>query len=124
MKRNELDGRLSNYLRTLRNNAGLTQTELSGAIGYRDGQTVARHERSYANPPLAVAISYAIIFRVPVSELFAGLHDQLGPNVEARLAQLEVKLGKRSARDRNARATARKLIWLSQRKDPAYRTNA
>jgi len=120
MTQKDLDRRLSNYIRIHRTNAGLSQGELGSAIGYRNEQAVARHERFYVTPPLAVAIRYAIVFRVPVTDLFAGLSDDMAADVEARLTQLEAKLGQRSARDRNALATARKLMWLSQRKNPEY----
>jgi len=36
--------------------------------------------------------------------------------IEARLTDLERHLGKRSAKDRNALATGKKLMWLSERK--------
>jgi hypothetical protein len=56
--------------------------------------------------------------------LFGGLRDAMEAKVEASLAQLEEELGERSARDRNALATARKLTWLCGRKDPEYRARA
>jgi hypothetical protein len=68
-------------------------------------------------PDLPIALGYEIVFRVPVSELFAGLHDEVAVEIEARLATLEERLGRRSARDHDAKATARKLLWLSERKN-------
>jgi len=124
MKHKELNQRLSNYIRIHRKNAGLSQGELGGALGYCDEQTIARHERFHVMPPLRIAISYAIVFRIPVAELFAGLHDEVELGVETRLAQLEQQLGQRSARDGTALITARKLLWLSQRKNPEYRIHA
>lgn len=110
MTHNELDRRLANYLRVHRRSAGLSQAELGSAVGYRNEGTVARHEWFHATPPLEIAISYEIIFRTPVANLFAGLHDATRARVEARLAQLETELGARSARDQNAQAVARKLM--------------
>lgn len=115
--RNQL---LSNSIRFHRRKSGLSQRELGQVVGYRDEQTVARHECFHATPPLEVAISYEIVFRIPISEMFAELHDELEVKVEESLVQLEEQLGRRSALDRNALATARKLMWLSGRKDSEY----
>ena len=85
-------------------------------LGYRDEETIARHERFRVIPPLEIAVSYEIVFRVPVSEMFWGLRDELELKIEASLVQLENQLGQRSARDRDALTTARKLMWLRARK--------
>ena len=73
-------------------------------------------------PPLAVALSYEVIFRVPVSEIFAGLRDDVEDDIEARLTELEETLQKHSARDRHAIAIARKLEWLSERRNMEFET--
>src|ERR1700733_5093818 len=83
-------------------------------------RSVARHEQFHATPPLEIAISYEIIFRIPVAEIFAGLRDQAEIKVESGLIQLEEQLGARTARDRTALSTARKLVWLSERKNLDY----
>jgi hypothetical protein len=49
-----------------------------------------------------------------VSEIFAGLRDEVEDDIEERLVAFENDLQQRSARDRHANATARKLIWLSE----------
>ena len=117
----ESDRRLANYLRFHRRAAGLSQAELGDAIGYANADTVARHEHSHTLPPLAVAICYEIVFRAPIADLFTGLHDEMKLRVEARLLQLETQLGDRSARERNAVAIARKLVWLAERKNGKFR---
>jgi DNA-binding XRE family transcriptional regulator len=116
MTATEIDTRLPNYIRVHRRRAGLSQDELSQALGYGNAQTVARHERLHATPPLGIAIRYELIFRIPISELFAGLHDEVASDVEASLARLKDRLEQQSARDRYAIATAQKLVWLSERK--------
>lgn len=121
MTHQESNRRLANYLRIHRRAAGLSQAELGDAVGYTDADTVARHEWSNSMPPLEIAISYEVIFRAPVADLFSGLRDETKLRIEARLAQLEAKLGDRSARERNAVAIARKLIWLAERKNLDYR---
>jgi len=116
-KSNKRDQHLSNYIRVHRRNAGITQGELGLALGYRNAETVARHERFAAIPPLEVAISYEIVFRVPIAEMFAGLRAEVEARVETSLAELGEQLGARSLRDANAHAIARKLIWLRGRKE-------
>lgn len=107
---------LGNYVRTHRRKSWLSQSDLGRVVGYHDEAAVGRHEKSQSLPPLVIAISYEIIFRVPVSELFAGLRDAVGPGVEERLGELEEELGRRSAHGPHAILTARKLEWLSERR--------
>jgi DNA-binding XRE family transcriptional regulator len=116
-----MERRLSNYLRTNRRRVGLTQLELGIVLGYKNEGAVSRHERVRSVPPLVTALSYEIVFRVPVSEMFAGLRDDIEGDIEARLAALEENLQNCSARDRNAIAIARKLEWLSERRSPEYK---
>lgn len=108
--------RLSNYLRTHRRNVGLTQRELEQIVGYCDDGAVSRHERFQVTPPLVVALAYEIVFRVPVSQIFAGLRDEVEENVEERLVTLEKDLQQRSAKDLNANTIAKKLVWLCERR--------
>jgi len=112
----QVNQRLANYLRTHRRNVGLTQRELGQILGYCDEGAVCRHERFHVTPPLVVALGYEIVFRVPVSEIFAGLRDEVEGDVEERLEALEKDLQQCSAKDRNANAIARKLMWFSERR--------
>jgi DNA-binding XRE family transcriptional regulator len=64
---------LANYLRTHRRRTGLTQHELARVLGYGTHSAIARHERLESVPSLAVALRYQVLYRVPVSEIFAGL---------------------------------------------------
>jgi DNA-binding XRE family transcriptional regulator len=107
---------LINYLRTHRRNAGLSQRDLARVLGLDSYEFVARQERSRTMPSLAVALSYQILFRAPVSEIFVGITQRLEVDIETRLTQLEQHLGEQSARGRAAAATARKLEWLIERR--------
>jgi len=107
---------LPNYIRIHRRRAGLSQEELGELLGFR-AESVARHEQFQAVPDLRIAIGYEIVFRIPVSELFAGLRGDAATEVEAKLARLEELLGRRNASGRDANETARKLVWLSERKN-------
>jgi DNA-binding XRE family transcriptional regulator len=105
---------LPNYIRIHRRRAGLTQRDLSDLIGFRT-ESIARHEQFHSIPPLQIALGYEIIFHVPISDLFAGLRDEIATDIEPKLAKLEEQLGTRSARGRNSNDIARKLMWLSDR---------
>ncbi len=117
MTATQADERIPNYLRTHRKRVGLTQRELAEALGFYDESPISRHERFESTPPLSIAIGYEIVFRVPVSEIFAGLRDQVQKDVESRLRDLRDVLGERSVKDRGAMAVGRKLMWLSERWD-------
>ena len=111
--------RLSNYLRVHRRRSGLTQAELEWLLG-ASGGSVSLHERFENSPVLDTAISYEIVFRTPVSEIFAGRRDALAREIEARLAEMEEQLGRRDAREPRGRVIARKLMWLSERRGSDY----
>ncbi len=112
--------RLANYLRTHRRRIGLSQRELGKVLGYRDEGPVSPHEGFGTMPPLTLALSYEIVYRAPISEIFAGLRDEIEEQVEGRLADLEMGLQQRSAKERDAIAIARKLEWFALRKDSEY----
>ena len=106
----------ANDIRIHRRRTGLSQRDIGEVLGYLSDGPVARHEDGRRLPSLKVAIGYELIFRVPVSEIFPGLRDEIGGAIEKQLAQLEEQLGEYSAKDRNAMAIARKLTWLYERK--------
>jgi DNA-binding XRE family transcriptional regulator len=105
-----------NYLRMYRKRSGLSQIEIATILGCEDGGLVSRHETSRILPPLPLALGYAAIFLVPVSELFQGLREAVEQTIEARLAELETELGTRSGRGPRAAITAKKLVWLNERR--------
>jgi DNA-binding XRE family transcriptional regulator len=111
---------LVNYLRAHRRKTGLTQHELGQVLGYGTYGAVSRHERLESMPSLLIALSYEAIYRVPVSEIFAGLAETVEFNIEAQLAQFETHLGEQSAGSSRAAAIARKLEWLSERRSSGY----
>ena len=106
-----------NYLRAYRKKSGLSLRELGSLLGYRNAGQVSRHERSQTTPSLTIALAYESIFRVPVSTLFPGIHSGVKQTIEEKLAALEGELGRRSAKDRGAKAIAQKLTWLTERKE-------
>jgi DNA-binding XRE family transcriptional regulator len=111
---------LGNYVRTHRKKAGLSQRELGKLLGYGDEGQVPRHELSRSLPPLVIALSYEIVFRVPVSTLFAGLYEVVGQAVESNLEEFEGVLRKDNGKGARAAATAHKLEWLRERRSRTY----
>jgi transcriptional regulator with XRE-family HTH domain len=69
--------KLPNYLKTNRKRLGLFQRDVSAMLGSDSGQTVCRHERSFRIPTLEDALAYEAIYNKPVSELFAGLFEEI-----------------------------------------------
>jgi len=106
-----------NCLRAHRKKSGLSHREIGELLGYRGpGQTV-RHEQAKNIPSLPTALAYELIFRVPVSVIFVGIHRSVECEVEDKLAKLETELGNRDARGRDVNRTAQKLVWLNERKN-------
>ena len=109
--------RIASHVRTYRKKSGLTQLELAGLLGHTSIGRVSRHERGIAIPSLPSALGYEAIFRVPIPELFPAIHEAITKGIEARLVELNSTLGQKSAKDRDARATALKLEFISARKN-------
>ncbi len=116
-----MDEPVGNQVRTYRKEVNLSQYELGKLVGYADDGQVSRHERSRSLPTLIVALSYQVIFDVPISELFAGLHECVEQSVEGRLSELEDKLRQYSGSGFRAAAAERKLEWLKARQSHNYR---
>ena len=112
---------LVNYLRAHRRKAGLTQNDLAQITGYDNDGVISRHERLDGIPPLLIALTYQVVFRVHVSEMFIGLTQTVEVDVETRLAKFEEYLGQQSASGPRAAAIARKLEWLNERRSSGYK---
>jgi DNA-binding XRE family transcriptional regulator len=106
---------LTNYLRTHRLRTGCTQDDLAKLLGH-ERNTISRYELMELLPSLPVALSFEVIYGVPVSEIFSGLRETVAFNIEAQLAAFEDDLGRQSARASRAVVIARKLQWLSERR--------
>ena len=104
--------RIASHLGTHRRRSGFTQLELARLVGYRNSGKVSRHERGVTVPPLSVTLAYEAVFHVPIHELFPGIHEAALKNIEKRMADLDAALGRKSATERNAGATARKLQFM------------
>jgi transcriptional regulator with XRE-family HTH domain len=105
--------RLANYLKTYRKKSGLTQREVAYLLGWKRGEQFVRYEKYQEFPTLPVALGCQAIFKVPVTELFAGTNDSITSEVGARVEMLAAELEKRNDHGKQARSTARKLAWLA-----------
>jgi transcriptional regulator with XRE-family HTH domain len=105
-----------NYLKMYRLRSGLSLRDVGKLLGYKDHGEISRHERSVRLPPLAAALGYELIFRIPVSALFVGMHDSIKREVGERLQEMETRLGDYAGDGPNANVIAHKLVWLSERK--------
>lgn len=104
--------RLGNYIAALRKQAGLSQLQLAKLIGYRDRSAVSSHERLRKVPPLLIAIAYSVVFRKPVSQVFAGMADAVEHAIEAEIAKFEQELKRPKS---PSAGTAKTLRWVSLR---------
>ena len=79
---------------------------------------MCRHERGETMPPLEAALAYEVIFRTPVSVLFATTYANTAQLLEAKLADLKTDLEQSSGKAPGARVTAHKIEWLTMRNNP------
>jgi DNA-binding XRE family transcriptional regulator len=112
---------LANYLRTHRLKTGFTQEDVAGVLHLVNHDVISRHERQEKIPTLLIALSYEALYRVPVSEIFAGLAKTAEFNVEGSLAEYKTYLGEQSGAGPRAASIARKLEWLSERRSSGYK---
>ena len=115
-----MDEPLGNYIRMHRLNANLSQRDLGKLLGYANEGEVWKHEASHSLPTLLMAISYEVIFRAPITEIFPGVHESVAQAVEQRLTELETELRKRGGNGRHAAVNARTLQWLEERRSKTY----
>ena len=107
--------RLENYLRAYRRKSGLTQRDVAFLLGCQNGAQVSRYEKRRRLPPLQTALACEAMFGIPVSELFAGLRERVGKEIEKRLLELRSRLQTKTSKGSEARAIAQKLRWFDER---------
>jgi DNA-binding XRE family transcriptional regulator len=91
--------------------------ELAQILGVLSEVPVSHHERSAALPSLLTAISYEIVFRTAVSEMFPGLYHAVETGIEERIGIMEEKLKQSTIKGRRAAPIAQKLEFFCERKD-------
>jgi len=109
--------KLTNYLRTYRRRAGLSQRELAFLLGVSVRGPVSEMEKRRRMPLLRTALALEAIFGIPAGDLFAGLRETITSDIEERVDQLAAQLGSKvGTNKRRDYHTARKLAWLEARR--------
>jgi len=108
---------IANYLQVLRRKSGFSQSDLALVLGIVTESQVSRHEQSVTIPGLIAALGYEAFFRRPISEIFPGLYYTVSAGIEERLLQLERLLQDSSIKGREAEPIARKLEFMSERRN-------
>ncbi len=110
---------LVNYVRVHRKRIGLSRRELGMLLGYMGEGQVPRHEQLSTLPPFSVAVAYGVVFRIPIAELFPGVHSYVEQEIEQRIEVLKGMLEQQSGKGRHAVVTAHKLEWIALRRESA-----
>lgn len=105
--------RLDNYLRSYRKRSGLTQREVALLLGWKNGAQLSRYEKRHRLPPLRTALACEAIYKIPVAELFAGVHHSVNRQILIRINTLVADLREKPDTGRQRLLTARKLSWIS-----------
>lgn len=79
---------LRNYLRTHRKSWAFSQKQLASLLGFRFPTHLSKYERDQRLPSLRIALACEVIFGVPVSALFKGLHAEVEEDVMRRATAL------------------------------------
>jgi len=87
-------------------------------LGCEDGTLLSRYEKRRRLPPLETALACEEIFGIPVGELFAGVRQTVGKDIEKRRLELRERLQAKTSQASGALVTAHKLRWLNDRERP------
>lgn len=109
--------RLSNYLRTERLRAGLSQEEL-GELLKLSGSSISKMENE-RSPTAQLVLATAIVFQRPARELFPALFEALEYDILMRAIEMEYRLtGKMDAVSIRKRTRLNELINRLQFNQP------
>lgn len=100
--------KLTNYLRTYRKRAGLSQDEVAFLLGCKSGSKISRYERFRRQPGLIAVFFCEALFSTPASELFAGVYEQ----ARQALLRRAFSLLRRLSAQAPTRALTRKIRFL------------
>ena len=73
-----------NSLVLYRRRMGFTQKQVAGLLRQSDTSMMSHYEHGRALPPLAVALSLEIIYRVPVAFLFPAMYEEIKEGIRQR----------------------------------------
>jgi len=83
-----------------------------------NGAQVSRYEKRRRLPSIETALACELIFGVPIAELFAGVRDSIGKDIEKRRRELFSKLRTNTLKGSKAQIAAHKVRWLTDRETP------
>lgn len=73
------------YLKRARSKAGLSQREVSNALGYSTAQFISNWERGVSTPPVSGLYRIARVYGIPAEELFDQLIAQVLEDVRSQM---------------------------------------
>jgi DNA-binding XRE family transcriptional regulator len=85
-------------------------------VGLKSAATLSRCEWGHRLPSLKTALAFEALFGIPAGQIFSGAFAAAVKETEERLQALEHALQKTSGTGPKAAITARKLVWLTERK--------
>ena len=83
---------LTNYLRTYRKRAGLTQDDVAHLLGCHTAGQVSRYEHFRREPSLRVALAFEVIFNASARLIFRGDFKQVEQSVTLRAKRMATRL--------------------------------
>jgi transcriptional regulator with XRE-family HTH domain len=83
---------LSNYLRTYRKRAGLSQKELAFLLGNESAAEISRYEHGRQTPKLGKLLAYEYLFQTPIRKVYDGVSVEVEHEIRDRVRQLIKKL--------------------------------
>ncbi|MGZ5799589.1 MAG: helix-turn-helix domain-containing protein [Burkholderiaceae bacterium] len=104
----------SDFLRTCRRSAGLTQSEVSRLMGFQSRTHLSRMERGKRIPRLEQALRYEYLFGVPLQKIAPNLCNKalngLWENIEDELRSCERRTDPKSRRKYDMLSRAKERI--------------
>lgn len=104
----------SDFLRTCRRSAGLTQNEVTRLMGFQSRTHLSRVERGERTPMLEQALRYEFLFGVPLEKIAPNLCDKalngLWEDIEGELRFCERRTDPKSRRKYDVLHAAKKRI--------------
>ena len=85
-----------NHLRTLRESAGLSQTDISHLLCYQESSQVSHLEKGSKTASLRTAFAYQILFRISPAGLYPRMFREVEESIRFRAGTLITELEKRN----------------------------
>jgi transcriptional regulator with XRE-family HTH domain len=86
---------LSNYLLSLRQRSGLSQSELAVLLGI-SGSTLCKLEGLSRRPPIEFAVAAEVVFGQRIRDVFPAVYDEIEQGVVERARRWRARAGSKS----------------------------